>query len=263
MSQTYPINGERVALNKRIVVCTGEKGGTGKSIVARFLLDMYLANDIHVVAYDCDSNNPQLWRHYNRVVNGGVKTIKFNQHGFNEIFKNDLQQLSPTVALMDLPSGVGDYFKDFVQDVQSSSLGYRITMVSVLGRVKDSVIQLKRLIEACGNQVDYVVVRNLYWGEDETAFIKYNSSKTRQSVLELGAIEVDFLPIVDRVIDRIDSLDAGFTEAVNYEGIEVSVMGRLTAWITRNEPELIKAGLFLRLEGAKSRNYQTLKQVII
>lgn len=150
------------AVNKRIVLCTSEKGGTGKSIVARFLLDMYLANNIKVVAYDCDSNNPQLWRHYNSWVSGGVKTIKFNQWGFSESFKNDLQTLNPVVALMDLPSGVGEYFQDFVQDVELASLGYRITMVSVLGRGKDSIIQLKRLIEFCGSQVDYVVVKNLY-----------------------------------------------------------------------------------------------------
>ncbi|MBW4565801.1 MAG: hypothetical protein KME32_32905 [Mojavia pulchra JT2-VF2] len=218
MSKTTP-HGKKTAVNKTIVVCTSEKGGTGKSIVARFLLDMYLANDINVVAYDCDSNNPQLWRHYNSSVPGGVRTIKFNQWGFSEILKNDLSSLNPVVALVDLPSGVGEYFQDFVQEIESASLGYRITMVSVLGRSKDSIIQLKRLIETCGNQVDYVVVKNLYWGEDdeERRFIYYDQSKTRKTVLELGAIELKFMRLVDWVYEDIDTLDLTFTAAVTHE----------------------------------------------
>ncbi|UKP01539.1 hypothetical protein [Nostoc sp. UHCC 0870] len=263
MSKTTTANRERAAVNKRIVVCTGDKGGTGKSIVARFLLDMYLANNIHVAAYDCDPHNPQLWRHYNRVLTGGVKTIKFNQWGFSEILKKDLSSLNPVVALMDLPSGVGEYFQDFVQDMADASLGYRITMVSVLGRVKDSIIQLKRLIEFCGNQVDYVVVKNLYWGEDEEEeeiFIRYNESKTRKSALELGAIEVNFLRLVDRVYEAIDFSDLTFTEAVTHESLTISKQARLSVWIPNQESELIKGGNFLRLEGAKPRDRNNLRK---
>lgn len=263
MSKTTTTHGKKAAVNKRIVLCTSEKGGTGKSIVARFLLDMYLANNIDVVAYDCDFSNPQLWRHYNSSVPGGVKTIKFNQWSFSEIFKKDLETLNPVVALVDLPSGVGEYFQDFVQEMESASLGYRITMVSVLGGGKDSIIQLKRLIEVCGNQVDYVVVKNLYWGEEkeeEEIFIKYNESKTRKTVLELGAIELNFFPIVSRVYEAIDFSDLTFTEAVNHETLTLSKQARLSVWIPNNESELIKGGSFLRLEEAQPRDRDTLKK---
>ncbi len=49
MSKASELNADTAVLNKRIVVCTGEKGGTGKSLVARFILDIYLANNIHVM----------------------------------------------------------------------------------------------------------------------------------------------------------------------------------------------------------------------
>ncbi|MBW4557943.1 MAG: hypothetical protein KME59_18815 [Trichormus sp. ATA11-4-KO1] len=258
MSKTSRRSSGKAGLNQRIVLCTGDKGGVGKSIVARFLLNMYLANDIDVLAYDCDPHNPQLWRHYNRVVPGGVKTIKFNQRGVRDVLQNDLSTLAPVVALMDLPSGVGEYFRDFVQDITDADLGYRITMVSVLGRGKESIIQLKRLMEFCGNQVDYVVVRNLYWSEDEEdekAFSKYNESKTRQSVLELGAIELNFRRLFEWVYDKIDELDASFTEAVNYDinKIGIANKSRLSTWIPKQELEMMKGGSFLGLSGAKTR----------
>lgn len=264
MSKTTTPHGRKAAVNKRIVVCTSEKGGTGKSIVARFLLDMYLANDINVVAYDCDSNNPQLWRHYNSCVPGGVRTVKFNQWGFSEILKKDLSLLNPVVALVDLPSGVGEYFHSFVQEIESADLGYRITMVSVLSRNKDSIIQLKRLIETCGNQVDYVVVKNLYWGEDDEhrRFIYYNKSKTRKTVLELGAIELKFMRLVDWVYEAIDALDLTFTAAINHEESAPSTKARLCVWIPEQESELVKGGHFLRLEDAQPRDKETLRQNI-
>ncbi|MEA5606382.1 hypothetical protein VB732_35375, partial [Nostoc sp. UHCC 0252] len=165
------------------------------------------------------------------------------------------------VALMDLPSGVGDYFKDFVQDIEAASLGYHITMVSVLGRGKDSIIQLKRLIEVCGNQVDYVVVKNLYWGEeDDEIFIKYNESKTRKSVLELGAIEVNFFPLIHTAYDRIDFQDLTFTEAMTHEELTPSNKMRLSVWIPKNESELISCGSFLGLEGTIPRDRDTLRK---
>ncbi|SRR5579883_72061 len=261
MNLTSSQRTDTAALNKRIVMCTSSKGGTGKSLVARFLLDMYLANNIPAVPYDCDPNNPQLWRHYNSSVPGGVKTIKFNQRIVSGVLQDDLEKLAPNVVLLDLPSGVGEYFQDFVQDIEAANLGYRITMVSVLGRSKDSIIQLKRLIELCGPQVDYVVVKNLYWDRDEkedNAFLKYKESKTRQSASELGAIELNFFLLVDRVYEEIDSLDLTFTEAVANKALRLSTQGRLSVWIPKQESELLKGGSLLRLEGAKPRDRNTL-----
>ncbi|MHC0068915.1 hypothetical protein ACWATR_39650 [Nostoc sp. UIC 10890] len=247
MTKKSSLSVEGAAFNKRIVLCTGDKGGTGKSTVARFLLDMYLANNILVTAYDCDSSNPQLWRHYNYNVTGGVKTLKFNQRAVNEVFLNDLSTLAPVVSLVDLPPGVGEYFKDFVQDIESARLGYRITMVWVLGRVKDSIIRLKQLIESCGNQVDYVVVKNLYWGED--GFTRYDKSKTRAAVNELGAIELNFFPLIDPVYDKIDELDLSFREGLLHQKLTSSNKARLRVWIQENESEFVKAAIFLSLVG--------------
>jgi hypothetical protein len=236
--------------NKRIVMCTGDKGGTGKSIVARILLDIYRHRNINCIAYECDASNPQLWRHYDKIP-PGVRTLKLNQRGGADALQDDLKLLTPIVSLVDLPAGAAEYFEDLANDIylfqNAERLGYRITMVSVLGRVKDSVVQLKRLLEFCGSRVDYVVVRNLYWGA-ENKFTRYNNSKARQAALELGAIELNLPELFDDIFDFIDSNDLSFREALEHSALTLSNQSRLFGWVDSCESEFNRAALQLGLE---------------
>jgi hypothetical protein len=86
----------------RLVLVTGDKGGTGKSVMARILLDIYRHRNINCIAYECDQSNPQLYRHYNKV-QPGVQTLKLNQRGGADALQDDLKRLSPQVSLVDLP----------------------------------------------------------------------------------------------------------------------------------------------------------------
>ncbi|MBW4635466.1 MAG: hypothetical protein KME30_27315 [Iphinoe sp. HA4291-MV1] len=232
-----------------MVMCTGDKGGTGKSVVARVLLDIYRHRNINCIAYECDQSNPQLWRHYNKIP-PGVNTLKLNHRGGADALQDDLKSLSPQISLVDLPAGAAEYFEDLANDIHlfqnAERLGYQITMVSVLGRVKDSVMQLKRLVEFCGNRVDYVVVRNLYWGA-ENKFTRYNNSKARQTALELGVIELNLPELFDDIFDFIDSNDLTFREALEHEALTLSNQSRLFGWLDAIEDEFNQATVQLGL----------------
>ncbi len=234
----------------RLVLVTGDKGGTGKSVVARILLDIYRHRNINCIAYECDQSNPQLYRHYNKVA-PGVSGLKLNQRGGADALQDDLKRLSPKVSLVDLPAGAAEYFESVAKDIflfqNAQRLGYRITMVSVLGRVKDSVLQLKRLVDFCGDRVDYVVVKNLYWG-DEHKFTRYNNSKVKQSVEALGAIELLLPELYDDIFDLIDSKDLTFREALEHEDFSLSNQSRVYGWIDTVESEFTKAAVQLGLE---------------
>jgi hypothetical protein len=233
----------------RLVLVTGDKGGTGKSVVARALLDIYRHQKINCIAYECDQSNPQLFRHYNKVP-PGIKTLKLNERGGADALQDDLKQFSPQVSLVDLPAGAADYFEGIAKDISlfrnADKLGYKITMVSVLGRVKDSVVQLKRLLEFCGNKTDYVVVKNLYWGSDDK-FSRYNNSKTRQALKDLGGIELLFPELYDDLFDLVDGADLTFREATDHEALTLSNQSRLFDWIDGCEMEFLKAKEFLGL----------------
>lgn len=227
----------------RLVMCTGDKGGTGKSVVARILLDIYRTKGINCIAYECDQSNPQLYRHYHKLA-PGIQTLKLSERGGADALQNDLKEHSPAVSLVDLPAGAAEYFEFLAKDValfrNSERLGYRITMVSVLGRVKDSVVQLKRLFEYCGNLVDYVIVKNLYWGEDRK-FTRYNDSKVRQAVLEAGAVELLLPELFDDIFDLIDSNDLTFREAIEDDAFTLSNQSRIFDWVEASEAEFMKA----------------------
>ena len=234
----------------RLVLVTGDKGGTGKSVVARILLDIYRHRNINCIAYECDQSNPQLYRHYNKVA-PGVQTLKLNQRGGADALQDDLKRLSPQVSLVDLPAGAAEYFESVAKDIflfqNAQRLGYRITMVSVLGRVKDSLLQLKRLVDFCGDKVDYVVVKNLYWG-DEHKFTRYNNSKIKQAVEALGATELLLPELYDDIFDLVDSKDLTFREALEHDDFSLSNQSRVYGWIDAVETEFNRAAVQLGLE---------------
>ena len=233
----------------RIIIVTGDKGGTGKSVVARMLLDIYRQRNINCIAYECDQSNPQLFRHYNKIL-PGVTCLRLDERNGFDAIQDNLQELKPSVSLIDLPAGAADYFEKMSEDIflfdNVERFNYKITTVSVLGRVKDSVIQLKRLLDFCGDRVDYIVLKNLYWGKPDN-FTRYNNSKVRQAILERGGIELCFPELFEDIFDVIDDRDLTFREAVQEGVLSVSNASRLFGWIKKAEAEFEKAADFLAL----------------
>jgi len=234
----------------RLVFITGDKGGTGKSVVARILLDIYRQRNIKCIAYECDQSNPQLYRHYNKIP-PGVNKIKLNQRGGADALQDNLKQFSPQVSLVDMPAGAAEYFENVAKDIflfqNAQRMGYRITMVSVLSRVKESLSQLKRVVDFCGDRADYVIIKNLYWG-DEHKFTRYNNSEIRQTVAKLGGVELLLPELFDDIFDTIDSNDLTFREALEHEVFTLSNQSRVYGWIEACEAEFANASAQLGLE---------------
>ena len=61
---------------KRIVMILGGKGGTGKTAFLRLLLDMLVSLDINYLAYDADTENPELYEYY-KEFGTGVRLLNF------------------------------------------------------------------------------------------------------------------------------------------------------------------------------------------
>jgi hypothetical protein len=237
----------RGQLQKRLILITGNKGGTGKSSFARGLVDVYCSLQVTCSAYDSDTQNPQLFRHYNKAV--GIARINIALRGGADVLLDDLEQQKPAIALVDLPAGAGDSFERYEQDVQlissASELGYRLTVVSVMSRVKDSVNALRLLMEFCGDRVDYVAVKNLHFGEAEK-FKRFDQSKSKEQFFAIGGIEIVMPDLFDDTYDLIDEKDLTFREAVGENSaLSRANRSRVHQWLKTMELEIRKAGQYL------------------
>jgi hypothetical protein len=236
---------------KRMILVTGNKGGTGKSTFSRGLLDVYTHLGLPCRAYDSDTQNPQLFRHYDKAV--GVSRIDIALRGGADVLLDDLEQSQATVVLVDLPAGSGNSFEQYERDVQlissASELGYRLTVVSVLSRVKDAVNALRLLMAFCDDRVDYVVVKNLHFGEADK-FKRFDQSKAKAQFLALGGVEMTMPDLFDDTYDVIDEKDLTFRQAVGEQSpLSRANRSRVHQWLKTMELEIRQAGSYLGMPG--------------
>ena len=115
-----------------------------------------------------------------------------------------------------MPAGAGEWFEDLEADLNLiesvAELGYRLTLVSVVSRVKDSINALRLLMDYCDHTVDYVIVKNLYFGE-ASKFARFDASKTREHLLKLSGIEIIMPDLFDDSYDAVDQHDLPFRSA--------------------------------------------------
>jgi hypothetical protein len=236
----------------RVVIITGDKGGVGKSTFARGLLQLYINKKLKYLAYDSDHRNAQLYRHYNSV-KPGVKLLDIFTRGGADDLLVDLESEHPPLALVDLPAQSGVFFEEFEKDLgvfdAVKELGYRVTMVNVLSRVKDSVNILRVLHEYCGDRVDYVVVKNLFHGEADK-FERYQDSETRTKLLSTGAVEILMPDLFFKPYDYIDEKNLPFSAVLESKEANIVVKSRVSAWLKEFEQNVLVAAWLLGLENA-------------
>lgn len=222
--------------HKRLVIVTGDKGGVGKSTFARGLLQLYIDKNLWCLGYDADQRNNQLYRHYNKYP-GLVRFLDVFERGKTDKLLNDLEADYYPLVLIDMPAQSGGVFEKFVKelsvfDMLASELGYRVTMVSVINRLRDSVNILNALYERCSqDKVDYVVVKNLFFG-DEDKFGRYNNSSIRKTLLEKGLIELSMPDLMDDSYDFVDYNNLTFKQATLKEvGAQIATRARVKSWL--------------------------------
>lgn len=235
--------------SRRLVIVTGDKGGVGKSTFARALLQTYIDTNQNFAAFDADTSNPQIKRFYGN----DCEVLPFDifTRGKADAFLDTLRTLmSPqlkkeqeipdkpkSLFLLELPSQSIQYFRLFEKEmgffkVLSQDLDSRVTMIAVINRTKDSVNQLLQMHDFCNGQVDYLVVKNRFFGEPE-AFERYDNSSLIKQVRDSEGVKLPEIYMPDLIAHAYDYLDEN-----NYsfaQGIaqteKLSVRGRVSRWM--------------------------------
>jgi hypothetical protein len=201
---------------RRLVIAHGEKGGVGKTTVARVLADYLLARKFPFRAYDGEGATGQLLRFHPDV----TFPIEFaDAAGISPVLDHLMDGGNEHLALVDLGARAGGDLKSWLyrggalEESAAGRLG--VTIVYVVGGAVDSVGHLKECFGALGKDVEYLVVKNFGVASH---FTVYDQSHVRQELLAAGSREI-VLPALDTtVFQSVDRASIPFSAFVDNNG---------------------------------------------
>ncbi len=189
----------------------GEKGGVGKSVVARLLAQYCIDRSLPFVAVDADVSHGALVRYYAEYATP-VDLEKFESA--DEII--GLATAEDRRVIVDLPAqserALSKWMEESgVLDLARAS-GVNVVFWHVMGDGKESITTLERLFARHGSNASYFVVKNLGRGKD---FSLFEQSTARSTGDALGAKVIHLPELYGPAMQKIDRFDASFWAAVN------------------------------------------------
>ena len=218
----------------------GEKGGVGKSLVARLLAQHFIDRGIAFTGFDTDRSHGALMRFYadyaspvlvdryealDAIVESAVATP-----GQRVLVDLAAQTHDPLVRWMD-ESGVLEL---------AAESGVAVTYWHVMDAGRDSVELLQKLLDRFEGRLRYVLVLNQLRGDD---FGQLDRSGQMHRALALGARVVRLKHLQDAVIRKIDEAGSSFWAARQAAGNEGPKLGllerqRLKLWLAHAAAEM-------------------------
>lgn len=200
----------------RLVLTHGEKGGVGKTTLARLLADFWISRGVAFRAFDAEGASGQLLRFHSKHT---VPVDVGRAEGIAPVLDFLMEGSGPRLALVDLGARsaeeVGEwlYRGGALEEAEAGNLD--ITVFYVLGGAVDSVFHLKHCYEALRDRVDYVVVKN---NGVAARFDLYDGSRTRKDLMAAGAKEIS-IPALDAIVyQSVDKESATFSSFSNGRG---------------------------------------------
>ncbi|MEO8155549.1 MAG: mobilization protein [Rhizobacter sp.] len=188
----------------------GEKGGVGKSLVARVLAQYMIDKQLPFLGFDTDRSHGALMRFYA----GYASPVVVDRYeALDAIVEATVDQPQRRI-LVDLAAQTHEPLVRWMDDSGVLNLidemGSNIHYWHVMDTGKDSVDLLKKLLDRFGPALKYVLVRNHVRGSD---FGVLEQSGEQSRALSLGAQVVSVRKLHDSVINKIDASSSSFWKA--------------------------------------------------
>lgn len=193
----------------------GEKGGVGKSLMARVLAQYLIDRGDPFLGFDTDRSHGALMRFYS----GYASPVVVDRYeALDAIMEAAVEQPERRI-LVDLAAQTHDPLVRWMDDSGVLNLadetGVAIHYWHVMDTGKDSVDLLTRLLDRFGTSLKYVLVRNQVRGND---FSVLEQSGQQARALGLGARIVSVKKLHESAINKIDASSSSFWTAKSGEG---------------------------------------------
>ena len=222
----------------------GEKGGVGKSLVARIVAQYLIDKDLPFLAFDTDRSHGALMRFYSGYAS---PVLIENYEALDTIIEAAVDQPGRRI-LVDLAAQTHDPLVKWMDDAGvinlADELGLGLFYWHVMDSGKDSVDLLKKLLDRFGTGLRYVLVRNQIRGND---FSLLEQSGEQARALALGAKLVSIKRLHDGVINKIDSGSSSFWKAKSSDkdssGLGLMDRQRVKMWLRDAYREMDEVGI--------------------
>ena len=224
----------------RIHFIGGEKGGVGKSVMARLLAQYHIDREIPFKVYDADLSHGAMLRYYADYAEA-VDITAFESA--DQIAEQAVA--TDTTAIVDMAAQASKPLQRWVVDTDliglADELGLALTFWHVMDDGADSIRLLQNMFETYGYTPDYVVVRNYGRGND---FSHFDASDTAVQAKRFGVKVIDLPGLHPPTMRKIDHISASFWAAANNTNSELGpTLGilerqRVKTWLKKTYQQL-------------------------
>jgi hypothetical protein len=223
----------------------GEKGGVGKSLVARILAQYLIDHARPFQAFDADRSHGALLRFYAQFT---LPVPLDEVGGLDRIIETAAAELNKTV-LVDLAAQCYAQLVRWMEDSRvleaAGELALTMKYWHVMDSGRDSVDLLRRLLDQFEGRLPIVLVLNQLRGEQ---FEILESSGQRARAEQLGARVLVLNRLADATMQKIDAANTSFWAAVNHSSGVLGTLGllerqRLTVWLSRAYQQIDQIGI--------------------
>jgi hypothetical protein len=208
----------------KIHLIGGEKGGVGKSVVARVVAQYLIDKNIPFLGFDTDRSHGSLLRFY---ADYASPVIVDDYESLDAIVEAAVE-FSEKRVLVDLAAQTHEPLVKWMDDSgvleTAEELGVQFNYWHVMDSGKDSVDLLKKLFDRFGNRLNYVIVLNQLRGE---TFDIFYASGERERATEFNAKVITLKRLHEPVINKIDAGSTSFWAAKNRTATDLKGLGLL------------------------------------
>ena len=224
----------------------GEKGGVGKSMMARLLAQHFIDREMPFAGFDTDRSHGSLMRFYPE---HAVSVVVDRYEALDRIVESAIERPGQRV-LVDLAAQTHDPLVRWIDESgvldMADLSGLALYYWHVMDSGRDSVDLLARLFDRFGQRVHYVLVMNQLRGED---FGLLERSGLLERARGLGALSITIKHLHDTVVQKIDARNCSFWAARNSggglagdgPGLGLMERQRLKLWLAHANSEIARA----------------------